>query len=410
MASYNVNRCVVDTFYRYKMPGLIVKIEGKGNGIKTVIVNMNDIAIALARPTLYCCKYLGWELSVQTNFDTKSGFYIVNGIHHTEKLQDLLDGFIRNFVLCRVCDNPETKLIVSATKRVVLLYCLACGFKTNVDACQKLTNFILKNELKPEPYAAGVRRDKKGKKASKVKTSKVNKDDKNNHTIWTEITTKFDVISDGGDDWLNDWGDDASTENELMRHLELSDPVKDLVVNDETLRQCANLFYTEVKNLKEKQDLKGKENILLNQATRMRLKEKAPLILAELLFTEQIVVEVKEHCLLFRTFTDDNSKAQCNLLGALEIILGREYREQLLDKCADVLNVFFTLGILDKNIIIQWYKKISKKHVSKEVAIEVRHKAQPFVTRLLEESHENYKNHVPENAIGDSLAESRGNE
>lgn len=50
MGTYNVNRNVTDAFYRYKMPRLLAKVEGKGNGIKTVIVNMTDIAKSLGRP------------------------------------------------------------------------------------------------------------------------------------------------------------------------------------------------------------------------------------------------------------------------------------------------------------------------------------------------------------------------
>jgi translation initiation factor 5 len=55
MASVNVNRSVSDAFYRYKMPRLRAKVEGKGNGIKTVIVNMIDVAKAIGRPAT--CKW-----------------------------------------------------------------------------------------------------------------------------------------------------------------------------------------------------------------------------------------------------------------------------------------------------------------------------------------------------------------
>lgn len=52
MASVNINRTVDDIYYRYKMPKLVAKVEGKGNGIKTVIVNMVDIAKSLNRPPM----------------------------------------------------------------------------------------------------------------------------------------------------------------------------------------------------------------------------------------------------------------------------------------------------------------------------------------------------------------------
>ncbi len=44
--------------------------------------------------------------------DPKIGRYIVNGSHESVRLQELLDGFIKNFVLCEQCDNPETLLVI----------------------------------------------------------------------------------------------------------------------------------------------------------------------------------------------------------------------------------------------------------------------------------------------------------
>ena len=48
--SVNIRRDVKDAFYRYKMERLQSKIEGKGNGIKTVVVNLSNVAQQLARP------------------------------------------------------------------------------------------------------------------------------------------------------------------------------------------------------------------------------------------------------------------------------------------------------------------------------------------------------------------------
>jgi len=69
---------------------------------------------------IVCCqcvadptKYFGCELGAQTQFDNKNDRFIVNGSHTSDKLQDLLDGFIRKFVLCPECDNPETNLVCS---------------------------------------------------------------------------------------------------------------------------------------------------------------------------------------------------------------------------------------------------------------------------------------------------------
>jgi translation initiation factor 5 len=50
-------------------------------------------------------------LGAQTQMDPKADRYIVNGAHEGPRLQELLDGFIRSFVLCEECENPETELV-----------------------------------------------------------------------------------------------------------------------------------------------------------------------------------------------------------------------------------------------------------------------------------------------------------
>ncbi|CAN1228370.1 Eukaryotic translation initiation factor 5 [Linum perenne] len=133
-----------DAFYRYKMPRMVTKIEGRGNGIKTNVVNMVEIAKALARPASYTTKYFGCELGAQSKFDEKTGVSLVNGSHDTAKLAGLLENFIKKYVQCYGCGNPETEIVITKSQ-MLQLKCAACGFVSDVDMRDKLTTFILKN-------------------------------------------------------------------------------------------------------------------------------------------------------------------------------------------------------------------------------------------------------------------------
>jgi hypothetical protein len=57
-----IPRGIQDPHFRYWMPVLQAKIEGRGNGIKTVITNMADIAKCLDRPP--SCKYYLYVLVI----------------------------------------------------------------------------------------------------------------------------------------------------------------------------------------------------------------------------------------------------------------------------------------------------------------------------------------------------------
>ncbi|MCL7029749.1 hypothetical protein MKW94_009066 [Papaver nudicaule] len=141
-----------DAFYRYEvytMPRMLTKIEGRGNGIKSNVVNMVDIAKALDRPASYTTKYFGCELGEQSKFDEKTGVALVNGAHDTGKLDGLLENFIKKFVQCYGCGNPETQVLITK--------CAACGFVSDVNMRDKLTTFIIKNQ----PEQKKGRKDKK---------------------------------------------------------------------------------------------------------------------------------------------------------------------------------------------------------------------------------------------------------
>jgi translation initiation factor 5 len=84
------------------------------------------------------------ELGAQTKFDEKSGTAIVNGAHDAKRLSELLEGFIKRFVQCYACGNPETEVQINK-QEAIDLQCKACGNVSHVDMRHKLTTFILKN-------------------------------------------------------------------------------------------------------------------------------------------------------------------------------------------------------------------------------------------------------------------------
>ncbi|KAL1318969.1 hypothetical protein HN51_071253 [Arachis hypogaea] len=183
-----------DAFYRYKMPKMITKIEGRGNGIKTNIVNMVDIAKALARPASYTTKYFGCELGAQSKFDEKSGTSHVNGAHDTAKLAGLLENFIKKFVQCYGCGNPETEILITKNQ-MIQLNCAACGFVSDVDMRDKLTTFILKN---PPETKKGSKDKKAMRRAEKERLKEGEMADEEQKKIKKEVKKKGSSTSKDG--------------------------------------------------------------------------------------------------------------------------------------------------------------------------------------------------------------------
>ena len=85
---------VDDPEYRYKMPAVFGKIEGSGNGIKTVIPNISDVGTALHRGPAEVNKFFGTELGAQTRYSAETDRAIVNGAHTDATLQDLIKRYI----------------------------------------------------------------------------------------------------------------------------------------------------------------------------------------------------------------------------------------------------------------------------------------------------------------------------
>ena len=117
------------------MPTMIIKVEGRGNGIKTIITNLDSIGLALDRSPDIILKYFSFSLGTIAEKNN-----IIKGLHNIETLNELLNNFITKYVQCSKCSIPET--FHEVHKNVLTINCKACGHVQNADK-SKMSIYIL---------------------------------------------------------------------------------------------------------------------------------------------------------------------------------------------------------------------------------------------------------------------------
>jgi len=379
----NVNHKVTDQFYRYKMPKLQAKVEGKGNGIKTVIVNMVDIAKAIYRPAGYPTKFFGCELGAQTQIDKKNDRYIVNGSHSAEKLQEILCNFIEKFVLCDACDNPETTFIVQPKKEKITSVCTACGHQGLIDMRHRLSTFILKNP--PIDDSATPQKLKKAqqKQAQQAAENGNNSPDESGFDGWSDDVKTSKNGKKGNEE--DDWAEDTSEEAVAKRMQQLGDGIKGLTHNDDlekSVEDRFNIFFNYIKNkINEGLDIAAEEKGIVIEAERLDIKDRAPLALAELLLNKDILQQIPKYRILFLRFLANNQKAQKSFMGAFELIIA-SFQNELLPKVAHILKGFYDHDYVEEEVILEWDTKVSKKYVKKDLSQKIHDNGKKFTDWL----------------------------
>ncbi|KAF9178936.1 hypothetical protein BGZ51_007353 [Haplosporangium sp. Z 767] len=395
MANLNIGGQSDDAFYRYKMPRLVSKIEGKGNGIKTVIPNMSDIARALSRPSTYPTKYFGCELGAQVKCDEKTDRYIVNGAHDAAKLQQLLNGFIQKFVLCPSCGNPETDIIVDKTN-TIQMYCNACGRRNKGENIHKLATFIVKNPPVNSAYGKkgkgdkADKADKKGKKNGTATPPEEEEEDQDDD-FTKKIKEEAAAIPDA-DNYKSalgdDWSVDTSAEGAAARMRELEGSVKtQLTLDDDEDDEDNGENPYEQFGIYLEENPKATDAEILEMAEELGIttKSRAVTVLVQCIFTDDMAREIKTRSRLLQKFVV-NEKNQKALLGGMERVLITS--KTLMLKAPLILKAFYDNDILEEDIILKWGEKPSKKYVSRDEAKEVRTRVEPFLRWLAEADEE----------------------
>ncbi len=109
---------------RFEIP----KIEGHFEGKKTILTNFFQIASYLRRNPSHFQKFMLRELAASGQ---REGDRLVLNIKvPSAKINQKIEQYVKEFVLCRECGKPDTELIKE--DRFTFVHCLACGAKHSV--------------------------------------------------------------------------------------------------------------------------------------------------------------------------------------------------------------------------------------------------------------------------------------
>jgi translation initiation factor 2 subunit 2 len=107
---------------RFQIPVAETMIQGN----QTIIKNFLQIAETLRRDPSHILKFLSKELAAPTGLDGARA--ILQTKLSQKMVQQKLDVYVADYVFCKECKSPDTKLIKE--DRITFLKCEACGAKS----------------------------------------------------------------------------------------------------------------------------------------------------------------------------------------------------------------------------------------------------------------------------------------
>jgi len=109
---------------RFEIP----KVEGHFEGKKTVITNFFQIASYIRRNPEHFQKFMLKELAASGQ--REGDRLVLNNKVSSIKINQKIEQYLKEFVLCRECGKPDTEL--TKEDRLTFIRCLACGAKHSV--------------------------------------------------------------------------------------------------------------------------------------------------------------------------------------------------------------------------------------------------------------------------------------
>jgi len=106
---------------RFEIP----KVEGHFEGKKTILTNFYQISSYLRRSPEHFQKFMLRELAAQGQ--REGDRLILNIKVPSTKINQKIEDYTSEFVICRECKKPDTELL--REDRITFVHCLACGAK-----------------------------------------------------------------------------------------------------------------------------------------------------------------------------------------------------------------------------------------------------------------------------------------
>ena len=109
---------------RFEIP----KVEGQYEGKKTILTNFSQILSHIRRDEAHFQKFLTKELGTSGYIEGER--FILNKKVPREKVDQKVEQYVKEFVICKECKKPDTEIIKEG--RINYLRCLACGAKHSI--------------------------------------------------------------------------------------------------------------------------------------------------------------------------------------------------------------------------------------------------------------------------------------
>jgi len=109
---------------------VVPKVLGHLQGNRTIISNFYQIVDTLGRKPQHLLKYILKELATPGELK-KNGVIFGTKISAT-RINEKIERYVEEFVLCKECKKPDTKLLKEGN--FVFMKCMACGARHSVNA------------------------------------------------------------------------------------------------------------------------------------------------------------------------------------------------------------------------------------------------------------------------------------